>query len=1170
MKRLLHLAAVAAAIWGCAQWGQLAAQDARGAIVGTVRDVSGSVIPDAPVEVRNTAMGTRQTLRATQAGVYSATYLLPGLYEVRVELPGFKKYVREGIEVRVNDRLQVDVTLEVGNAEQSITVSGDSPLLNTESASMGTVVDSRRVAELPIPHGNPMFLIGLAAGVNFTRDPRLDRPFEPTHIVGYTMDGTRANRSDVTIDGAVATATANAGEVIASYVPPADIVQEFKVQTATFDASLGNTEGGVTNISLKSGTNALHGTAYYTNMTPGLFANDFFANANRIARPDFYYHRWGASAGGPVVLPKLYNGKNRTFFMWGYEGIKEARPRNNGTPTVPTEAMKGGDFSQLLALNSNYQIYNPFSRRAVAGGRFQQDPFPGNRIPANLFNPIAKKVLDTYYPKPLTAGNPDGTNNYLRPELQEVADYYTHSVRVDHNLRDNNRLFARVSWYDRTSNYNNYFDNLATGEWFSFSSRAATIDDVWTITPTTVVNLRYGYNRFVRMTNANPDQRGFDLTSLGFPASFANQIPADIRRFPRFDITGYQGTGIGGEFRPNDTHNLFATLNKVQGKHSWKAGTEFRAYRENTQFFANTQTGQFNFDATWTRGPLDNAPNAPGSLGQSVAAFLLGLPSSGGVTRAASYAEQSTSWAFFFHDDWRVTPKLTLNLGLRWEYETALTERFNRSVRGFDTSFTQPFEGAVRAAYAANPTPEVPAAQFSTRGGLTFAGVGGQPNGLFLTPKTNFMPRFGLAYQINSKTVFRGGYGIFFGFLGQRRGDVNQIGFSRVTNFVASADNGLTFPNTLSNPYSTPILEPLGAAQGGQTFLGQTISFFNERPRAPYMQRWQAGFQRQLGKGWVTDIAYVGNRGTAIEITQNLNVTPQRFLSTSPARDQARIDYLSQNLPNPFRGLMPAGAIATFTNANISRERLLRPFPQFDAVNQSRFDGYSWYHSAQVSLEKRFSQGYTVGLNYTLSKFMQATETYQADDLRPVEVISDADRPHRVALSGIWELPFGKNKPFLSSLNAFGSRLVGGWQLSGVYTFQSGAPINFGNIIFRGDVNNLRLPEGQQRVERWFNVDAGFERNAALQLASNIRTFPLRFGFLRADKIANWDLSVIKNTAITERVNFQFRAEFLNAMNHPLFPAPNTTPSVVAFGQVVASNQANYPRRVQLTAKFIF
>lgn len=1148
------------------------AQEARGTILGRVLDPTGAVIPGASVEVLNKAMGTKVTVTTNEAGLYQAPYLIPGMYQLTVEAPGFKKYVRDGIEVRVNDRLDIEVRLEVGAQVESITVTGETPLLETASASMGQVVDSRRVAELPIAHGNPYQLIGLAPGVAFARSARLDRPFEPTHIVGYTMDGTRANRSDVTIDGAPSTATANPGEVIASYVPPADLVAEFKVQTATFDASFGQTEGGVTNISLKAGTNDLHGTAYYSKMVPGLFANDFFANANRIPRTDFTYNRWGGTAGGPVWLPKIYDGRNRTFFMWGYEGIHEARPRNNGVPTVPTEAMKNGDFSQLLALGSQYQIYNPFTRRAIAGGRYQQDPFPGNIVPPSLFDRVGKKILDEYYPKPRTAGNPDGTGNYQRPELKENIKYYTSTWRVDQVVSDKQRIFVRASVYRRTSDYNNYFDNLSTGQYFRFISAAGVFDDVYTLNPTTVLNFRYGYNRFVRADEGNPAAHGFDLTTLGFPKEYNDAIPKEIRRFPRIDLTGYQGTGVAGEWRPNDIHSVNSTLQKSVGPHFMKAGMEFRAYRENRRLYANDQTGRFIFDSTWTRGPLDNSPTAPNSLGQSVAALLLGLPNpSSYVARAATYAEQSTAWGFFFHDDWKVTRRLTLNLGLRWEFEGSLTERFNRSVRGFDPTYVQPFDEAARARYALNPTPEIPPSQFASRGGLTFAGVAGQPRGVYNTPKANLMPRFGLAYKLTDKTVLRGGYGIFYGFLGQRRGDVIQHGFSRNTPFVPTLDNGLTWIARLSNPFPGGIFEPLGAALGAQTFVGQSISFFDENPLMPYMQRWQFGIQQELGGGYVAEVAYVGNRGTHIEIGRNWNVTPQQYLSTSPVRDQARINYLSQNLPNPFAGLMPTDAISALRATNIARERLLRRFPHFDGVSSSSYEGYSWYHSLQLNVQKRFSKGYTVMGSYTFSKFMQATELLNQDDPRPTEVISDMDRPHRFSLSGIWELPFGKGRRWLAGVNPVVERIVGGWQINGIWAWQSGFPLNWGNIIFYSpDIKSIRLPADQRSPARWFNTNAPFERNSALQLDRNVRTFPLRFGFIRSDNIHNFDLSALKKTRVAEGKEVEFRFEALNAFNQTQFPGPSTAVTAATFGQIVTSNQENYPRRIQLALRFVF
>ena len=379
------------------------AQESRGSVTGKVRDSNQSIISGASVTPTNVAMGTTVSMTTNESGVYNALYLIPGTYQITVEQTGFKKYVRDGLVLRVNDSIEIDVVLEIGDVSDLVTVSSDAPALDTTSGSLGQVIDSRRIAELPIPHGDPFKLIGLAAGVTFSRDQRLDRPFEPTHIVGYSIDGTRANRSDVTIDGVPSTSTANAGEVIASFVPPQDLVQEFKVQTSTFDSSFGNTEGGVTNISIKSGTNNFHGTAYYTKMAPGLFANDFFANKNNQERPDFSYDRWGGTVGGPVWIPKVYNGRNKTFFMYGIESIPESRPRNNGVANIPTEKMRNGDFSELLAANAAYQIYNPFTARRE-GSRIRRDPFQGNIIPANLINPVARKFVDTYLPLPTSTG----------------------------------------------------------------------------------------------------------------------------------------------------------------------------------------------------------------------------------------------------------------------------------------------------------------------------------------------------------------------------------------------------------------------------------------------------------------------------------------------------------------------------------------------------------------------------------------------------------------------------------------------------------------------------------------------------------------------------------------------------------------------------------------------
>ncbi len=1165
------------------------AQETRGTIVGRVSDASSAVIPNAEVQVTNKAMGTSVSLKTNQEGLYTAPLLLPGLYQVTVTASGFKKLVRDNVELRVADRIEVNGTMELGAAEQSITVAESAPLLGTETASMGNVITSQQIMDLPLSYGNPFALIGVSSGTGFVGSPRLDRPFEPTHIANFTMNGTRGDRSDITIDGAPATATANAGEVIASYVPPTDILAEFKIQTATFDAAVGNTEGGVTNLGIKSGTNRFHGTGYYGLTRKSLWANDFFNNRLGKDRPDFSFNRWGGSIGGPVIIPKLYNGKNRTFFMFGYEGIHDSRPRyDSTTPQVPTQAMRTGDFSALLApavggqsciTASNpyncYQIFNPFTRRA-SGSRFMEDPFPGNIIPASLFNPVGKTILDKYFPAPTSPGNPDGTNNLLKPELAEVAKYYNYTARIDHNIGEKQRLYGRYSTYVRNSFYNDYFGTDATGITFLFDSYNGVLDDTIVLNPTTVLDLRYGYNRFIRGSDGNPDAAGFDMTKLGLPASYNALAPAASRRFPRIDLTGYIGTGFTGEYRPVDTHSFSAALTKSAGAHSLRGGFDWRSYRENDGFFSNDQSGRFIFDSTYTRGPLDNAAAAPGSYGQSVAALLLGIPSTSSlIARTSDYAEQSMTYGIYFQDDWKITPKLTLNIGLRNEFETPLRERYNRSVQNFDPTIAQPFAAAAQANYAANPA--VAGTSINVRGGLVYSN--GAP--LYHTPKLNLMPRFGFAYQLPKNTVVRGGFGMYNGFLGERRGDVIQTGFSRNTTFNAFASDNTTIVNTLSNPFPTGVLEPVGSAQGAQTNVGQAISFFNQNPKIPTNYRWQMNFQHEFPGAILVEAGYVGNKGVRIEITRNINGLPDQYLSTLGTRDNTQNSYLTAAVPNPFFGVaLPAGTPSSFTSQTISRQQLLLPYPEFGSINTSSNEGYSWYHGLQLRVEKRFTQGLTVNANYTYSKLMGAVDLLNAGDAGPTRMIGDQDIPHRFATTVIYQLPFGHGRRMLSQLNPVADRIIGGWEVTGIWAMQSGTPLGFGSysattatnngdFFFTGDRADPSLPIDQRTIDRWFNT-AAFVTNSAAQPVSHLRVNPYRFPSLRGPRQNNVDLSLIKDTRIGETMKVRFSAQALNALNHPLFPNPSLAISSNQFGVISASTQNNYPRRLQLELKFIF
>ena len=625
---------------------QLYAQEARGTILGRVFDASKAVVPNATVKITNVAQGTTTSVLTNDVGAYLAPFLNPGAYNLSIEVPGFKKYVKEGLTLNVNQKLEADIYLTLGAPTETVMVTAENVVLNTTSATLGQVVDERRVADLPLAHGNPYLLIGVTPGASWSHTAgTLNRPFEPTHIVGYAINGSRANRMDVMIDGTPSTATANANEVIASYVPPTDAIQEFKVQTTGFDASYGQTEGGVTNILLKSGTNTPHGTAYWANQPATFAANEWLSNKSGSPRANWTYNRWGASFGGPVYFGRLYDGKNRTFFMWAYEGIHEARPRNNcgSLCTVPTEAEKNGDFSKLLAVGgSAYQIYNPF-KRTLVNGVYVNEPFAGNIIPPNLINPIAKKILDDYYPKtPFTSGDALGLGNQVEPNIPETIRYYTHTLKFDHNINDRQRLSVTGRFYKRLSDYNNYLHSAATGEWFQFLSRAGGADYVYTMNATTVLNVKYGYNRFIRGSDGNPESYGMDLTALNFPARMNDYTPEEIRRFPGINFTGaYIGTRHDNFIRPIDTHDVAAHITKMQGTHAIRSGIEFRAYRENQRDWINDITGRFDFGTTWTKAN-SNASGAPNGLGQSLAAFLLGLPeASSYMNRQNSYAEQS-------------------------------------------------------------------------------------------------------------------------------------------------------------------------------------------------------------------------------------------------------------------------------------------------------------------------------------------------------------------------------------------------------------------------------------------------------------------------------------------------------------------------------------------------
>jgi len=1144
------------------------AQTPTGQIIGRVVDAAGAVVPGASVQVSNLATNVIAKAVTNSEGNFEIRGLISGVYRLEARKEGFKQYSREPLELRVGDVMNLEVKLEVGAITESVTVKAEAPLLESATADVGQVVDTRYIEELPAPGNSVVYLLQTAPAVGVTTSPtNLWPPDALGSASGTTVAGV-TGASQFAIDGNPMMTRAGGFTLN----PPPEMVQEMRVQIAVYDAAVGRFTGGHLNMVLKSGTNKNHGNFTYSNLSRGFMARDFFTNRfiydtrtgpvtpEKIdaAWPPQRVIRYRGTMGGPLVVPKLYNGRNRTFWIFGGDGVIRQRAAR-GTYTVPTVPMRQGDFSELLAIGSQYQVYDPATIRREPTGRYSRQPFAGNIIPPSRIDPTAKLMLG-YYPLPNVPGNRDGSNNYTDPNVAD-SPYVGYLGRLDHAVNDNHRFFISLNRAYTDPISDKYFHNIATGTIRTRVQSGVSINDNIVLTPTWILELRYGINRFSDPTR-HPSQP-FDLSTLGLPASLLRQIDARLATLPPTSITGLTSIGGTAGTNPNTTyHTVSAQATHPMRNHSFRMGGEYRLLLEGVYSYGNVSPA-YSFGTTWTRGPLDTSGAAP--TGQGLASFLLGLPTGGSIDRNASRAESSGYLSGFFQDDWKITRRLMLNLGVRYEYETALTERYNRANRGFDAAAPNPIEAAAQRNYAAAPIPDLPASAFRVRGGLLFAGVGGVPRRLIDADRNNFAPRLGFAYQIRRRTVVRGGYAIFYGSLGSDRVDAPQQGFSRTTALVPSLDNGLTFRATLRDPFPDGILEPVGAADGLKTFLGQSISFLAPNRATPYTQRWSFNLQRELPHRVLIDAGYLSSRGTKLGATQELNAVPAQYLSTSPLRDQAVINALSTVVANPFFGFPEFGG-SSIQGQTTTRAQLLRPMPHFTGVTTVTSAGASWYHAGVLRMEKRFSRGYSVQGSYTYSKAMEAVEYLNPSDTAPTHSISANDRTHSLSISGLYNLPFGRGRQWLKS-NRLLDLAFGGWSVQGIYQGASGLPLGFGNALFIGNIKDIPLPKSQRTVDRWFNVDAGFERNSARQLANNIRTFPLRFSGVRSDGFNILNLSAGKSFRVTERVNLQFRAEAVDALNHPLFAAPNTTPTSGSFGQITTIGTGNTQRRITFVGK---
>lgn len=1135
------------------------AQQFTGTIQGVVQDATSAVIPGAEVVVINSSTTEVRRVTTDRNGAYVVPQLKPGLYRVVVELSGFKTATVDEIKVDVQQIRAVDVRLDVGGTTESVMVSATPAPIATVSSTISQTVENKRVVDLPLNGRNPFSLATLSPGV-------IPAPGSSPFI-----SGGRNATSEVTIDGiSNLNAENNVSILDLNYTPSVDAVQEFSVQTNAVSAEFGRLGGGVINLITKSGTNQFRGTAFGFFRNSTLDANNYFSSRAGIPLGKFRRSQAGGNVGGPVR-------RGHTFFFINYEGLRQ-RAANVGTFTVPLSEWRRGDFSNLRnAAGQPIIIYDPLTTRPdpTNPGRFIRDPFPNNIIPPARISPIARNLMQ-YWPLPNTVpANVDTQANNYTAAGTNVSENNQIDSRVDHEFSATWRAFVRFSSLFKAPNRPfNAYGNLATptnAGPTDNNARSLSVDNLYTVNPTLLLNVRYGLNK--RLVVRTPFSTGFDITELGFPASVRDVAAIQALEFPRVDVNALSSLGqetFNDLIIDPTTHSFNVNATKVLSRHTVKMGMDYRKFLLSFLQFGSP-SGQYSFSQSWTqRDPNQGSSTA----GFGLASLLIGVPDSGSISHDPTPDSASSYWGFYVQDDWRVTPKLTVNLGYRYDFDVPRTERDNR-LSFFDFDARSPLAALVPANAFFDPN--------NLKGAIGFV----TPDNRRQTPTDikHFGPRVGAAYSLNDKTVVRGAYGIFYLASGMQAaghtGSAGMVGYRSSSSMIVSLD-GRTPITFLDNPFPSGFNLPTGNSLGADTFLGLGIGegvFIDYRN--PYMQQWNANVQRELPGRILFEAAYIGSKGTRLlagESGITLSQLPESFLGLGT--------QLQDQVPNPFFGIItnPSSPLRFQT---VARGRLLRPYPQYNGVNAFRIPyGHSIYHGATLKADKRFSNGLSFLTAYTWNKLVddvsttvgflgQSSARQNAYDLAAERAIGSQDIRHRLVTSFVYELPFGRGRRFGSNTHAAVNRLISGWQFNGIVEFQSGLP-----LIMTQGANNVGLFNPTQRptwngsdanlsgsaddkVKKWFDTSA-FSITPAFTWGNTPRVMPN----LRADGVKNFNLSFFKNNAFGDRLNAQLRAEFFNAFNRVQFMPPATRVDQSNFG--VVSAQANSSRQIQLSVKLMF
>jgi len=1151
----------------------LFAQTSTATLEGHVKDPSGASISGARIQVVNAQTNTSKQAVTNNEGYFVVPYLMPGEYSITAERPGFRRFTQSAIKLDVQQVLSFDIALTLGDVNATVEVTASAPPLATSSSVVSTTVDNRKVVDLPLngrvalglsllvpgvipAYGNAGSSIGL---VNGTAYPHSFTPW---------IAGSRNATSDVLMDGIPLGLPNTNGGTLAMGVsgPTVDAVQEFTILTNALPAEYGRTGGGIINVASKGGANKVHGSLYEFLRNSDLDANNFFSNRAGIPRPTFQRNQFGGSVGGPVVIPNVYNGRNRTFFFLDSE-TTFARVPDVFTTTVPLDAWKQGNFSTLrTSSGAPITIYDPVTATLGSNGVYTRSPFSGNVIPASRINPVGANLMQ-YFPEPNVApSNPYTQVNNWTEASKDSADSTDFAFRLDHSFSEAWRMFGRYAQGWQTTTPHNFFNSPATPQGRgtqTFGRHAFVWNNTYTLNPTTIFEFRYGLSRFA--LDIAPLSAGFKPSTLGFPAYMDSQAALNDTRFPNFAINGLtslgQITGAGIAFVPT-SHNILLSMTKVLNRHTIKTGFEYRKLFLNF-WQESIPAGQFSFDSTWTQ---QIPTSASATAGFGLASLLLGLPTSGAQTNNPYVSTASSYYAGYVQDDFRLSPHVTFNLGLRYDVDIPRTERHNQ-LSYFDANVPSPLAGQV---------PGYP----NLMGALKFAKPGARQQGP--TDWNNVSPRFGFAVTVDSKTVFRGGYALIYGPSLLQAGYTGTTGFQSSTSMIVSLDTHTPL-NYLNNPFPYGFNPALGATpgpnSGALTNIGLAInSNWFPSNKSPEIQQWNANVQRQLPWQFILEVGYVGNKGNALDEGESLayNQLPNSYLALGTK--------LTNQVPNPFYGVI-TNPNSPLSNPTVQQSYLLAPFPQYTGlgVNNVPF-GNSIYHSVIAQLERRFGQGINLLMSYTGGKLIDdsgfastlnaggATSRQDVYNQHADRSVSAQDVSSRFVASVNYELPFGHGKPFLSSLPRAANAVLGGWQANAIVTLQDGLPVimtqsvnqtGIGSSSQRPNVNGQDPSLPNRNINQWFNTTV-FSVAPPYTFGNAPRTLPN----VRQPGLKTADLSLFKTFAIREHTTLMFRAEMFNAFNTTQFGMAASTVGSSTLG-VISSTGAD-PRDVQLALKLLF